>query len=39
MKVVKKSGEVLGQILRLIAGDRFDSPISKILGEYPNIPY
>ena len=39
MKVVKKSGEVLGQLLRLIAGDKFDSPVSKILGEYPTIPY
>ena len=39
MSIIKKSGDVLGQLLGLFSGKNFTMPSYKVVEKYPGIPY
>jgi hypothetical protein len=39
MKALRKSAELFGQVIGLVAGRKFDTPASETLMKFPTIPF
>ena len=35
---IKESAKVIGQVLGLVIGDKFTTPIARTLRDYPDLP-
>jgi len=35
---IKESAKVIGQVLGLVIGDKFTTPTTQILRDYPDLP-